>query len=209
MASNAGPRRNNPFSRTASPSPGPTIANGRPKSMIMSSPPSSDHSPTHSRHQSYSSLVAPVASNNPLLSRHRSSSKSGSSSSNTFAPSFIKAEAMQRGADVVKSIEGENDFSGKRYVWLNDPNTAFVKGWIVEELDNNKILVQCEDGTVCIFGLITIPCANTAHSNDKLVPTTSTKSIPRSLTRQMIWRNLHILTKHLLFTICTCGISLT
>lgn len=69
-------------------------------------------------------------------------------SSNTFAPSFIKTEEMQKGAEAVKGIEGENDFSGKRYVWLKDPNTAFVKGWVVEELDGNQILVQCDDGSV-------------------------------------------------------------
>ena len=55
---------------------------------------------------------------------------------------------MQRGPEVVKSIEGENDFSGKRYVWLKDPQAAFVKGWVVEELGSNQILVQCDDGSV-------------------------------------------------------------
>ncbi|RAL67585.1 hypothetical protein DID88_008338 [Monilinia fructigena] len=30
---------------------------------------------------------------------------------------------------------------------LKDPQTAFVKGWIVEELENNHILVQCDDGS--------------------------------------------------------------
>lgn len=68
--------------------------------------------------------------------------------SNTFAPSFIKTEEARRGSDTVKGIEGENDFSGKRYVWLKDPQAAFVKGWVVEELADNKILVQCDDGTV-------------------------------------------------------------
>ncbi len=56
----------------------------------------------------------------------------------------------QRSIDVVRGIEGENDFSGKRYVWLKDPQTAFVKGWIVEELGGNRILVQCEDGSVSV-----------------------------------------------------------
>jgi myosin protein heavy chain len=56
---------------------------------------------------------------------------------------------MRRGTEIVKAIEGENDFSGKRYVWLKDPQTAFVKGWIVENLGNNQILVQCDDGSVC------------------------------------------------------------
>ena len=57
-------------------------------------------------------------------------------------------EEMQRNTETVKGIEGENDFSGKRYVWLKDPQTAFVKGWVVEELGSNQLLVQCDDGSV-------------------------------------------------------------
>ncbi|SPN99827.1 related to myosin II [Cephalotrichum gorgonifer] len=81
-------------------------------------------------------------------SRHqRNDSKGGTPASNTFAPSFIKAEATRTRVDAVDGIEGENDFSGKRYVWLRDPRVAFVKGWIVEELEGGRILVQCDDGT--------------------------------------------------------------
>jgi myosin protein heavy chain len=80
-------------------------------------------------------------------SRNRSSSKAGSTVSSTFAPSFITTEELKR-TETVKGIEGENDFSGKRYVWLKDPQTAFIKGWIVEELEDNQILVQCDDGSV-------------------------------------------------------------
>lgn len=47
----------------------------------------------------------------------------------------------------MRGIEGENDFSGKRYVWLRDPKTAFVRGWVVGELEGGQILVQCDDGT--------------------------------------------------------------
>jgi hypothetical protein len=57
---------------------------------------------------------------------------------------------MKRSQDTVKGIEGENDFSGKRYVWVKDPQAAFVRGWIVEEMDGNRLLVQCDDGTVSI-----------------------------------------------------------
>jgi myosin protein heavy chain len=89
-----------------------------------------------------------MSPNNNATGRYRSNSKTGTPTSNTFAPSFIKAEDMQRGIEVVKGIEGENDFSGKRYIWLKDPQKAFVKGWIVEELGNNQILVQCDDGSV-------------------------------------------------------------
>jgi myosin protein heavy chain len=46
----------------------------------------------------------------------------------------------------VRGIEGENDFSGKRYVWLRNSTTAFVRGWVVEELDGDRLLVQCDDG---------------------------------------------------------------
>jgi myosin protein heavy chain len=80
--------------------------------------------------------------------RHQSNSKTGTPTSNTFAPSFIKTEEMKRSPEKLNGIEGENDFSGKRYVWLKDPTTAFVKGWIVEEMGNNQILVQCDDGSV-------------------------------------------------------------
>lgn len=63
---------------------------------------------------------------------------------------------MRRSPDAVSRIEGENDFSGKRYVWLKDPQQAFVKGWIIEDLEGNRIRVQCEDGkvsTLCDFDL--------------------------------------------------------
>lgn len=78
----------------------------------------------------------------------RNVSKGDTPQSNTFAPSFIKSDEIRQRPDVVDGIEGENDFSGKRYVWLKDPQTAFVKGWVVEDLGGNRILVQCDDGSV-------------------------------------------------------------
>lgn len=48
----------------------------------------------------------------------------------------------------MRGIEGENDFSGKRYVWLRDADAAFIRGWVVEELDGGRLLVQCDDGNV-------------------------------------------------------------
>lgn len=146
MASNSAQKRSNPFARTSSPSPAPSSTNGRPKSMIMSSPLSGALSSSHNR--SYSSLAGVVSPSHNPTTRHRSTSKNSTPSSNTFAPSFITTEEMRRGPEVVKGIEGENDFSGKRYVWLKDPQTAFVKGWIVEDLEDNHILVQCDDGSV-------------------------------------------------------------
>ncbi|KEY68819.1 hypothetical protein S7711_00687 [Stachybotrys chartarum IBT 7711] len=142
-------RRNNPFARTPSGSPAPTT--GRPKSAMFSPPPSfsgtSNALSKHGRAQSISgssqsSIPAPAAP------KHiRNDSRSSTPSSNTFAPSFIKSADMRRSPDAVQGIEGENDFSGKRYVWLKDPQTAFVKGWVVEDLAPDRILVQCDDGT--------------------------------------------------------------
>ncbi|RXG50249.1 hypothetical protein VDGE_01900 [Verticillium dahliae] len=137
-------------SASASPSSGP--GDSRPKSTLFSSPSplSNVSTPTgHARTQSHTSFNPPLAPAGGSHRHSRSDSRNGTPLSNTFAPSFIKTEEMQRGtgADAVKGIEGENDFSGKRYVWLKDPQTAFVKGWVVEELGKNTLLVQCDDGT--------------------------------------------------------------
>ena len=48
----------------------------------------------------------------------------------------------------VRVVEGENDLSGKRYVWMRDDEKAFVKGWVVEELPDGMLRAQCEDGSV-------------------------------------------------------------
>lgn len=143
--------RNNPFSRNASASPAPSGV-GRPKSVVYGSPPPQPSVSTpspHTRNHSYASLATTVAPPGSGTPRHaKTYSREGTPSSNTFAPSFIKTEEMRKPTDIVRGIEGENDFSGKRYVWLKDPQVAFVKGWVVEELGGNRILVQCDDGTV-------------------------------------------------------------
>lgn len=142
-------RRNNLFARAGSPSASNGAA-GRPKSTTFASPPliPSNSPSSHNRTQSQSAMAGPLV---PISgSRHqRNGSRSGTPTSNTFAPSFIKSEAMRNSVGAVDGIEGENDFSGRRYVWLRDPTTAFVKGWVVEELEEGKILVQCDDGSVC------------------------------------------------------------
>jgi myosin protein heavy chain len=107
----------------------------------------------HARHQSFSPLTSlqqgPARSNS---ARKRSNSyRSGTPATGTFAPTFIKSEEMQQPIANVSGIDGENDFSGKRYVWLKDPTTAFVKGWVVEELEQGKLRIQCEDGSVNLF----------------------------------------------------------
>ena len=68
--------------------------------------------------------------------------------SGTFAPSFIKSGALQKVADESRPPEGENDFSGKKYVWIKDSEKTFLRAWIVDELDAGKLLVQSDDGSV-------------------------------------------------------------
>jgi myosin protein heavy chain len=55
---------------------------------------------------------------------------------------------MKRGADQIRGLEGDNDFSGKRYVWLKDPEKAFVRALVVEETGDGTLLLQCDDGAV-------------------------------------------------------------
>ncbi|KAH0556592.1 hypothetical protein GP486_005560 [Trichoglossum hirsutum] len=145
--SNAPPSwRNNPFSRN-SPSPSPSSAVGgsmRPRSAIYSSPLTPPAA--HARGQSFSTLGPPSATATIPRGRQRADSKA-TPLSNTFAPDFIKQEEKQRAADQIRSIEGENDFSGKRYVWAKDPVAAFVKGWVVEETSDGRLLIQCDDGS--------------------------------------------------------------
>lgn len=141
--------RNNPFARDC-PSPSPTPSRPRPTSEIVTSPHGPLSPSNHARTQSFSPFgsanLAPATS-----TRHRAGSMrthSHSQSTATFAPQFIKSEDSQKAGEGYGGIEGENDFSGKRYVWLRDPHVAFVKGWVVEELSDGRLLVQCDDGSV-------------------------------------------------------------
>jgi myosin protein heavy chain len=146
--------RNNPFARNAPPSPAPEgngngKVNGRPRSAVFTPKSPSPMSPSQTRDRSYSLLNTTLAPSGTVSRHVRENSRSSTNTPTaTFAPSFIKTDEMRKPIDVVRGIEGENDFSGKRYVWLKDPQTAFVKGWVVEELEGNRILVQCDDGSV-------------------------------------------------------------
>lgn len=154
-SASSGPRqRSSPFTRDPlSPSPSPLITNSRPKSLIFNSPTGAATFGGHSRNQSFSPLsgsnLVPVQSTRPRSSSNRSNNQA----SNTFAPSFIKAAELQEDSDRVGEIEGENDFSGKRYVWLRDPQSAFTKGWVVQEFSNGRLLVECDDGSVIFHTL--------------------------------------------------------
>lgn len=143
-AQNGQKRWDNPFGRgSASPSPGPPLENGRPKSLAVSSPLSG-----HANHLSVSNIaVDDCSANNDSMHARRVSHRNSTPAGGTFAPQFIKLEEIQNGHQSVKAIEGENDFSGKRYVWLKDQSSTFVKGWVVEELDSGRLLVRCDDGS--------------------------------------------------------------
>lgn len=188
----AAPWRNKPFNRdSVSPNTVSNVGPSRPMSAILT-PPSGTLSPTsHARNHSFSPLSGSnIAPARP--SRQRSnSSRSSNQMSNTFAPKFIKTEEAQCKNEDTGGIEGEHDFSGKRYVWLRDPETAFVKGWIVEELENGRILVQCDDGSVEAPTIILFIASRKLMccSNGKPTEKMWTKSTLRSLTRQTIWRS--------------------
>lgn len=136
--------RQHPFAKDP-PSPAPSKA--RPKSGYITSP-QGTLSPVNHAHSPAFSPLGGANLTSATTARYRAGSVAQSQSSGTFAPQFIKSEKLQRAGDALEGLEGENDFSGKRYVWLADPNVAFVKGWIVEELEDSRLLVQCDDGSV-------------------------------------------------------------
>lgn len=177
--------RKSPFSR-GSPSITPSGLASRPISAILSSPTSSP-GVGHARHQSFSPLstLQPGLGRSDSTRKRSGSYRSATPATGTFAPTFIKTEDPHKPL-TVDGIEGENDFSGKRYVWLKDADNAFVKGWVVEDLPGGRLQVQCDDGSVCIL-ISTLP--TNANSNDKSTQTTPTKSTPPNSTRPTTWRS--------------------
>lgn len=149
-------KRNNPFAREHTVSP-PTIAS-RPKSMAFTqSQPSQIATSLHTRNRSHSGFNNSESNVAKMAARDRAHSKPSTGiSSSTFAPRFIGTEEAQRDTERVGGIEGEGDFSGKRYVWLKDPQHAFIKGWVVEERSGNQLLVQCDDGSVSLGYILTL-----------------------------------------------------
>lgn len=141
--------RNNPFDRhSQSPSTSPMVSSPRPKSSVFASPHASPSAIAHNRNQSFSAFGVSGLSPASTVRERSNSSRSGNAACSTFAPQFIKNTELRREDERVSRIEGENDFSGRRYVWLQDPKLAFVKGWVVEEVADSQMVVQCEDGSV-------------------------------------------------------------
>ncbi|CAG8116416.1 unnamed protein product [Penicillium salamii] len=139
---NGSPKRAGLFQRPSS-SQGNLSPHSRPKSAIITPSNGLESARGHLRNTSVSQL-SPTFS--PGGTRERSNSAKNSPSSGTFAPSFIKSEELRRGADQIRGIEGENDFSGNKYVWLRDPEHAFIRGLVLEELEGDRLLVQSDDG---------------------------------------------------------------
>ncbi|GAB7345865.1 hypothetical protein MBLNU457_4114t1 [Dothideomycetes sp. NU457] len=151
MASQAqqnGPRwRNSPFGRSnGSPSPGPPPGHARSKSAIMQSPIPKAPVSSHSRTNSLADMGMGSLARSSSKSVSSPAGRQGSPAPGTFAPKFIKTE-LDGATETVGGIEGENDFSGKRYVWVKDPKNAFVKGEVIEELGNDMLRVLCDDGS--------------------------------------------------------------
>ncbi|RAH84864.1 hypothetical protein BO86DRAFT_208626 [Aspergillus japonicus CBS 114.51] len=146
--SNGSPKRVNPFSRaTPSPSSSPSQqARGlRPKSAVVTSPSKFQEARGHFRNASSVSQASVSLVPRPGI-RQRSGSLRNDAASGTFAPEFIKTEELRRGADQIRGLEGDNDFSGNKYVWLRDPEKAFVRGLVLEEGEGGRLLVQTDDG---------------------------------------------------------------
>jgi myosin protein heavy chain len=141
---NSSPKRANPFGRS-SPSPAPH-SQTRPKSAIISPSNGLESARGHLRNASVSQLTPSRSA--ASITRQRSNSTRKDASSGTFAPSFIKSEELRRGADQIRGLEGDNDFSGNKYVWLRDTEKAFVRGLVLEELEGGCLLVQTDDGEV-------------------------------------------------------------
>jgi myosin protein heavy chain len=87
--------------------------------------------------------------------RHVRSNSAVKGIAGTFAPQFIKDSEERWGSSSAlgREIAAESgDFSGRRWVWVKDPEKAFVKGEVLHEEDG-MLTVRCEDGTVCLFTL--------------------------------------------------------
>lgn len=146
---NVSPGRANAFARdSVSPGPASPTKHVRAKSSIVGSTSELDQFKGHTRNSSISQLSQRMSA--VPGSRDGSNSARNNVSSGTFAPEFIKSEELRRGADQIRGLEGDNDFSGNKYVWLRDSEKAFVRGLVVEEKQGGRLLVQGDDGDVRI-----------------------------------------------------------
>lgn len=168
---------------------------GSPSSSQALEPPPAFGQRTH-RHsvsslsQLYSNSTnsSPLAPPAPIVAaRHGRSSSGVKSGAGTFAPQFIKSPEELKTA--VRGIAGESsDFSGRRFVWVRDPEQAFIKGEVLEDNDG-QLTVRCPDGSVsgsCGRNNVRVLTQCRTGSYTK---TMWTKSIRQSLTKPMTWLN--------------------
>lgn len=105
--------------------------------------------PGHSRNHSLTPQAsAPLVTRNGGKHHRAHSLRNSLNTSTTFSPTFINTSDPDSGSARVDRIEGENDFSGKRYVWIKDVEKAYIQGSVIEEKDDGNLLVQCDDGSV-------------------------------------------------------------
>ncbi|KAF2725375.1 hypothetical protein K431DRAFT_336339 [Polychaeton citri CBS 116435] len=153
-----GPRWRNPATGSKladTPSPGPPPGHARSKSSMTQSPTTPTRTLSHARHQSVQSIESTAAglARSDSQRRFRSGSvRASHAAGGTFSPQFIKIDSIDGAVGGVRGNDGELDASGKRYVWVKDPNTAFVKGFVLEHHDEGGALsgmlkVQCDDGS--------------------------------------------------------------
>lgn len=140
--------KSSPFGRArASPSPGPPPGHARSRSTVLPSTMHVGETAARTQHGSFADLGL-ASLERSLSKRHSVSGRASTPNGGTFAPKFIKTDQLDGAEEKVGGIEGENDFSGKRYVWIKDPEAAFIRGWVSEELANGHLLIQCDDGSV-------------------------------------------------------------
>lgn len=186
--------KNGTFGRgNGSPSPGPPPGHARSRSTILPPTMRAGESAAHARHQSFADLG--MGSLERSISKRNSvSGRAATPTAGTFAPTFIKTEELDGATDRVGGIEGENDFSGKRYVWVKDADTAFVRGWVSEELADGQLRIQCDDGSVrpTVSQHQAPDSADQNCSNVMLTAILSTRSILQNLTRPTTWQSSRI-----------------
>ncbi|OLL25620.1 Myosin type-2 heavy chain 2 [Neolecta irregularis DAH-3] len=61
----------------------------------------------------------------------------------TFAPQFIESNPTP---SVPEDAVALAEFSGKRWVWIKDPKSAFVRGWVYKQ-EGEELHVKCDDNT--------------------------------------------------------------
>lgn len=144
-----------------------------------------------------------ISSTTPdTLTRRPQNGSPTRSTTSTFAPTFIRTvdpspfgrrrsgtlDSKYGGEPSSTTLIGGADFSGKRFVWVKDPNVAFIKAEVIED-DNGMLTVRCEDGNV----RSPIPCrpkmsqTENYFRRDLYMWIMSIKSTQQNSTKPMIW----------------------